>query len=703
MSSSPIGQSLGKYQVVALVGHGGMATVYKAYQADVDRYVAVKVLPPHPGRDPQFTERFRREASTVARLQHPHILPLYDFGEQDGTLYLVTALIPGGTLSERIRRGRLPLHDVERLLMQIAPALDYAHRQNVIHRDIKPDNILIDSEGYALLTDFGIAKIVQAEGKMTLTGSLIGTPAYMSPEQAQGLTAEPRSDIYSLGIVIYEMLTGHQPFTADTPMQVLIKHMNDPLPPLSAESLGLPPALDAVLRHALMKSPERRYASAVAFAEDFARATRGQTPLLGNAAEDNKSTLRFDLPPATTPPPSVTPPPPTQSTLPTPTPTPLPGATQTMLAAGPSSNWLLALGGILIIVLVLAVLVLALRNPENPSVPNLPTQPPATEVEQATLAPTTVAVAPVTPAEQPVGRVSFSNGDATGDTASLQVSGLPQPASGQQYVAWLNAPDAETPLRLGRLAVDGLGNGALTFTDSEGRVLPALYTQLMISQEASANVEAPAGEVVFSGSVPAGVAGALSELLVSSEDGIQGKSLLDGLTGEAQIGQQHTGLAAGATSTAGMRQHAEHTINILLGEREDLNGDGSGQNPGRGVGVAGMLDHIETRLTAITGDATADAAVQNQIELLRVCIQNTRQRMNLIVTLERFMLDGESPAAVVAQATESTEVAGALLAGADLNDNGQIEPFEGECGIEQIPVYSVLVGNIDIYPGPLAE
>lgn len=696
MSSSPVGQTLGKYKIVSLIGHGGMATVYKAYQADVERYVAVKVLPPHPGRDPQFTERFRREAATVARLQHPHIVPLYDFGEQDDTLYLVTALILGGTLSDRIRRGPLPLHEVERLLMQIAPALDYAHRNNVIHRDIKPDNILLDSEGYALLTDFGIAKIVQTESKMTLTGSLVGTPAYMSPEQAQGLPAEPRSDIYSLGIVIYEMLTGRQPFTADTPMQVLIKHMNEPLVPLSSVVPGLPPMLDAVLNQALTKSPERRYASAVAFAEDFARAVRGESPFLRTTTEDFRATIQFDR--ATTPPPGTTTPPPYPTHYPTQPPyaTPAPTATQTVIAA-PGSNWLVAVAGVVIVALVIAVLVLALRE-TPPAVVASPTEIPATP----TIAPTVTVVAAV-PSIRPIGRVSFSNTSVTGDTASLQVRELPQPSSGSSYVVWLTGAEAADALRLGRLTVDGLGNGTLTYTDPEGQRLPTIYSQLIVTRESNADVAAPSDTVVVSGSVPRTVASVLSELLIASEHGINGGSLYDGLRAEAHIASQHAGLAAGATTTAALRLHAEHTINILLGTREDYDGSGSGQNPGRGVGVGPLLDVIDGQLADIASTAADNLALHSQIELLRVCTQNTRQRMNRVVALETIMLAGESPEAVNAEATESAVVAREIVSGTDLNDNGQIEPFEGECGIEQIPTYSVLIGNIDLFPGPLPE
>src|SRR5690606_9923554 len=240
-SSSLIGQKLGnRYKIVELLGKGGMATVYKAYQEEIDRFVAIKVLPPHPGHDSEFAERFRLEARTIARLQHPHILPGYDYGTEGDIVYLAVAYVEGGSLSDRIDRGPMPLRTVETYLREIASALDYAHRQGVVHRDIKPDNILINSEGYTLLGDFGIVKLLSGESKLTATGGLVGTPAYMAPEQAQGGEIGPATDIYSLGVVAYEMITGRQPYTADTPLQVMMKHVTEPVPRITAIKDDLP-------------------------------------------------------------------------------------------------------------------------------------------------------------------------------------------------------------------------------------------------------------------------------------------------------------------------------------------------------------------------------------------------------------------------------------------------------------------------------
>ncbi|MBC8098240.1 MAG: serine/threonine protein kinase, partial [Armatimonadetes bacterium] len=186
-SSSLVGRKIGQYEVKALIGRGGMATVYLGYQTNIDRQVAIKVLPPHPGLDTEFTQRFELEARTVAKLQHPHILQLFDYGSQDDILYFIAPYIEGGSLERLMQPGPMEPALVEKLLREVAGALDYAHRQDIIHRDIKPGNILIDAEGHALLADFGIAKITSSGSNLTGT-AVVGTPAYMAPEQAQGMS-----------------------------------------------------------------------------------------------------------------------------------------------------------------------------------------------------------------------------------------------------------------------------------------------------------------------------------------------------------------------------------------------------------------------------------------------------------------------------------------------------------------------------------
>ena len=256
------GKQLGIYQVLAPIGQGGMAAVYKAYQPNMDRYVAVKVLPRHFASDPDYVGRFRQEAKIVAQLQHPRILPVFDFGETDGYTYLVMPFVEGGTLNEQMHGRPLPFRQIKLYISQVCEALDYAHAHGIVHRDIKPSNILVDERGNCLLMDFGIAKILEGTSRFTQSGAAIGTPAYMSPEQSRGEKVSSRSDIYSLGVILYEMATGSKPFDAETPAAVMMKHILDPLlPPRQINSL-IPENLEKVILKALAKLPENRFETA---------------------------------------------------------------------------------------------------------------------------------------------------------------------------------------------------------------------------------------------------------------------------------------------------------------------------------------------------------------------------------------------------------------------------------------------------------
>jgi serine/threonine protein kinase/ligand-binding sensor domain-containing protein len=257
-----IGRRLGAYQIVEQIGQGGMATVFKAYQPSMDRYVAIKILPSHFTEDESFVGRFTQEARTLARLEHAHILPVHDYGETEGITYLVMRYVEAGTLKDLAREGPMELEEASRILGQVGGALDYAHSQGVVHRDMKPSNVLIDQQGNTFLTDFGIAKLVAETAQFTASGAIIGTPAYMSPEQGMGQPADYRCDIYSLGVVLYEMVTGRVPFEAETPLAVLLKHVNDPLPLPRQVKPDLPEAVERVILKAMAKAPGDRFQSA---------------------------------------------------------------------------------------------------------------------------------------------------------------------------------------------------------------------------------------------------------------------------------------------------------------------------------------------------------------------------------------------------------------------------------------------------------
>jgi serine/threonine protein kinase len=251
-----------------------MAAVYKAYQPSMERHVAIKVLPRHMSTSEEFVARFRREAKLLAQLQHPYILPVFDYGESDGYPYIVMPFVQSGTLADLIRIKPLSLSETRQIIIQIGKALSYAHAHGMIHRDIKPSNVLINEDGNCLLTDFGLARMVEASTKITASDTVMGTPAYMSPEQGAGSNVDHRSDIYSLGIILYEMVTGRVPYTAETPVAIVFKHIQDPLPSARKLNPAIPESVELVLLKTLAKSPDDRYQSA----DEFVRAIQKALP-----------------------------------------------------------------------------------------------------------------------------------------------------------------------------------------------------------------------------------------------------------------------------------------------------------------------------------------------------------------------------------------------------------------------------------------
>lgn len=256
--SSLTGRIFGDYQIHESVGRGGMATVYRARDRRTDQEVAIKFISPALAETEQFIRRFRREVNVVARLDHPNIVPILDYGEQDGYAYQVMPFLKVGSLSDRIEQGPISLEVGSGLLDQVATALAYAHQHGVVHRDVKPSNILLDPEGNALLADFGMARLV--ETTESLTGSaVIGTPAYMAPEQVQGGTVDGRSDQYALGVILFQLATGSLPYSANTPMGYLLKHVNEPFPAARQRNPQVPKTIEHVILKATAKDPKERF------------------------------------------------------------------------------------------------------------------------------------------------------------------------------------------------------------------------------------------------------------------------------------------------------------------------------------------------------------------------------------------------------------------------------------------------------------
>ncbi|HLZ24249.1 MAG TPA: serine/threonine-protein kinase [Ktedonobacterales bacterium] len=278
MNDDLTGTTLGHCVIERMLGQGGMARVYKGRQENLDRAVAIKVLPPYYAADPAFVERFKLEARAMARLSHPNIVTVHDAGEDQGRLYIIMEYIGGGTLKQRSARS-MPLSEITRVIHEVAGALTYAASMGIIHRDVKPVNVLLDTSGRAVLSDFGIAKVLATSAALTQSGAGVGTPEYMSPEQCRGGSVDARSDIYALGVMLYEMLTGHTPFEADNYTALAHSHIYEPVPPPSRLNPRISLAVQAVVMKALEKDPTQRFQTATDMAITLEQAVAAQAPI----------------------------------------------------------------------------------------------------------------------------------------------------------------------------------------------------------------------------------------------------------------------------------------------------------------------------------------------------------------------------------------------------------------------------------------
>jgi serine/threonine protein kinase len=436
-TSDLTGRTLGTCLLEKLIGQGGMGSVYLARQSRPSRYVAVKVLLPRISMSPEvykaFLARFRREADLIARLEHVNIMPIYEYGEQDGITYLVMPYFPGGSLRDvLVAHGALPLRQTLSYIEQAAAALDYAHAHGVIHRDIKPSNFMLHNDGRLVLADFGIARMMQ-EGNDTMgatltgTGMLVGTPEYMAPEMARSEPIDARADIYELGIVLFQMLSGHVPFKGNTPLAVVVKQLEETLPPLHQTNPTIPPAVDRVVQKATAKRREDRYRTAGEMAQALRLAIN--SPNYPSETMLRSAPTVFETQPGIAPPP-----PPFQGSQPSvdhainfaTTPAsdrprienePLtPGAHISPVTPYPPAEpaprpglrpWLLIIAALLIIVLVLGGVFVGLRlgaspAPIPPTATTVPNPTPGTTVAPTQAPPTPTPVPPTpTPTQAP--------------------------------------------------------------------------------------------------------------------------------------------------------------------------------------------------------------------------------------------------------------------------------------------------------------
>lgn len=270
-------QTIGRYQIQGEPGRGGMAVVYRAYDPQAEREVAVKVLPRELLHDPAFRIRFQCEVEAVAALEHPAIVPLSDSGEHEGQPYMVMRLMTGSSLANRLRRGPLTLAQAARIITALAPALDAAHAAGLIHRDVKPDNVLFDRTDQPYLADFGVVSVMHASTMLTCSG-VIGTPDYMAPELSRPAGLSPLVDVYALGVMLFEMLTGRPPYQADTPFGTLVAHVTEPIPDVRVRQPWLPVGAQMVIERALARDPRARYQSAGELAAELTALAAGGSP-----------------------------------------------------------------------------------------------------------------------------------------------------------------------------------------------------------------------------------------------------------------------------------------------------------------------------------------------------------------------------------------------------------------------------------------
>jgi tRNA A-37 threonylcarbamoyl transferase component Bud32 len=680
-----IGRTLSKVTIQRLLGRGGMAEVYLGLHTTLNRPVAVKVLYGHLLEDDTSMARFRSEAQSVASMRHPNIVQVYDFDVADDQPYIIMELLEGPSLADYIEvlhrsNQRLPPETIARLITAVAAALDYAHSRGVIHRDVKPSNVLLRREGgvvepkvplpddvQPVLTDFGVARMANATIR-TASGSIVGTPAYMSPEQVTGAGTDARSDIYSLGVMLYEMLSGRLPFgdDSDSVASVLIRHITEPPAPLAEET----PAVQAVVFRALAKDPNDRYQSA------------------GELALDLRRALGLPLTPVEMA--AITPPPRSLTAA-------GPAAKKLASRAGPSRTFLTV--GALAVLLVIGALAVLLGTGVIGSKGDKGT-PASGAAGQG--------------ADQPdLGVLSFESQSAVIDQAVLRVTHLQLPQPGTQYEVWLLG--GETRRSIGILSVDAQGNGQLVYVDSAGENLLATADRFEITIEPNPDANPlPSGNVAYSGSLPAAPLVHIRHLLVAFSQAPGGIGLTIGVMRDANLMTKTTQAildAQKAGDLAGMKREAEGLVNLIEGEGGadfgDLDGDGVITNPSDGFGLlpgsrgGGYIQSSIEHATYAASSPGATPYMIDQADKLEAAAQNLGgwaaqiRDTGLAIIKSQTVDDAADPVHRVVR------LADLFVNGLDLNADGQIEPVAGEGGAQTMYFYARRMADIFVVSGPI--
>ena len=653
-------KQLGKYHVLERLGQGGMAEVFRARQPHIERDVAIKVLHSHLVMSSDLIQRFQREARSLGTLRHPHIVSVIDFdvaqipvSTTSGEIskhnqkfhYMVMDYVSGPTLAARIQKQGAPsLKEALYITEQIADALAYAHGRNTIHRDIKPGNVMFLDQAcqHAVLTDFGIARRLD-EATITAAGMMAGTPSYMSPEVVQGAPIDARSDIYSLGVLLYELVTGRTPYQGDTPVKTAMQHVIEPLPAIRDCAPDLPELVAQIIEKALAKAPADRFQSAAAMGQALRQAqlTLNDGHVQSTILVPEQTVIQKPLPQTRQRHPLRLQ---RHRAMP-----PLLSKAVTVTVQQPPEAGEQRSMRLLVILALLTIAIAASSV--------LFAEPVLRDNQD-------IAVHPTAAAEK-IGRLQLQP-VAKGQDVLLTMTDLTSLPTGHHYHAWIETQDHRI-LDLGTLTVV---NGTATQQLNAPDAIWGLLDRVLITVEETETPAIPSTQFVASGQARQERIVALRQLLVESDTSL-GKPLLAAAQSEANLAQTHATKIAEALAIGdlvGAQEHAEHVVNILAGEMGesfgDRNRDGQIQNPGDGVGVRLYLTRIDT----VFGDLSIDhSALESAITKADAALIVARQ-----ITAADTSTEAQQSAAVLT--THLTE----LLVGTDLDGSGAIEPNRGE-------------------------
>src|SRR6266545_410122 len=671
------GKTLGRVHIESMLARGGMAEVYLGTHTTLQREVAVKLLRNSYVDDPRLLERFELEARAVAKLRHPNIVQVFDFDTIEGQPFIVMEYVSGPSLSKYLealhaKSGRLELPLVSKLLNGVANALQYAHESGVIHRDVKPGNILLSSRSHQIapgetlpldfepvLTDFGLVRFLNSSRQTTI-GQSFGTPAYMSPEQAMGLPTDGRTDIYSLGVVLYEMLNGDVPFEGETTMSVLLKHINEAPAPIPGLSL----ALQKVLFLALAKNADDRFQEpkdfAAAFSAALEEASDTSTVATITRILDSAKAKRKPL-------------------------------------TGLRRYWRqVFLAGILIALVSTSLLFSGMPTAANGETS---TAPPISD--------TPIPIIPVTLG--PTGILQFQDGNAILDQAILIAQAMPAPPAERQYKVWLvNGKDR---LPLGILHVDGKGKGQLTFDDSQKQNLLAVYDRVEIMiEDPDSNPSGSAG-IAYAYELPEAGLVYLRGLMVSFQGTPEHVGLIHGLTRTAKLIDEAAKKMENDFENgneAGTRKNAETIMNLLVGDQSpdfrDWNGDGKMIEPRDGYGLllnGDNLGYIQAVYSNADYAVNSPGASRNMIvngENVKICSQNLARWAPELHDHILTILNATALSDMDQVVKRSVDLANQMLNGVVSNESGKVEPISDECGVLVAYEYTYHMADLPLLP-----